>query len=185
MSRTTAAMLACALVLSGRTEARAQVKIIPGEQHTTNATVEAVDEAARKLTIRTAKGEMRTITVPAEATRLAEVKPGDTITATFYDNIVIRVKQPGEPDVDTRQLDVVTPGGTPRPGGTSASQQTITATIDAIDLNEPAISFKGAKDFKYRTKVQDKKALQQVKVGDRVDITWTEATLVKVAPSKK
>jgi Cu/Ag efflux protein CusF len=184
MSRTTAAMVACALVLSGGNEARAQVKIVPGEQTTTSATVEAVDEAARKLTIRTAKGEMRTIIVPAEATRLSEVKPGDTITATFYDNMVMRLKQPSEPDVDTRQLDVVTPGNAARPGGTSASQQTMTATIDAIDLNEPSISFKGPKDWKYRTRVQDKNALQQVKVGDRVDITWTEATLVKVAPKQ-
>jgi Cu/Ag efflux protein CusF len=184
MSRTNAAMLACALVLSAGNDASAQVKVVPGEQTTTSATVEAVDEAARKLTIRTAKGEMRTITVPAEATRLSEVKPGDTITATFYDNMVLRVKQPGEPDVDTRDLDVVTPGKGATPGGTSASQQTLTATIDAIDLNEPSISFKGPKDWKYRTRVQDKNALQQVKVGDRVDITWTEATLVKVAPKQ-
>jgi Cu/Ag efflux protein CusF len=184
MSRTNAAMLACALVLSAGNDASAQVKVVPGEQTTTSATVEAVDEAARKLTIRTAKGEMRTITVPTEATRLSEVKPGDTITATFYDNMVLRVKQPGEPDVDTRDLDVVTPGKSANPGGTSASQQTLTATIDAIDLNEPSISFKGPKDWKYRTRVQDKNALQQVKVGDRVDITWTEATLVKVAPKQ-
>ena len=183
MSRTTAAILSCALVLSAAADAGAQVKIVPGEQSTMTATVEAVDESARKITLKTAKGEMRTISVPPEATRLSEVKPGDTVTATFYDNLILRVKQPGEPDVDTRQLDVVSPGGGTRPGGTSASQQTITATIDAIDMNEPAISFKGARDFKYRTRVQDKAALQKVKVGDRVDITWTEATLVKVTPS--
>ena len=185
MSRTTAAMLAGALVLSGGTYVRAQVKVIAGEQHTMNATVEAVDEAARKLTIRTEKGEMRTIAVPAEATRLADVHPGDTITLTFYDNMVLRVKQPGEADVDTRELDVVTASGGSQPGGTSASQQTITATIDAIDLDEPAISFKGPKDWKYRTRVQDKAALRQVKVGDRVDFTWTEATLVKVTAKAK
>jgi Cu/Ag efflux protein CusF len=99
--------------------------------------------------------------------------------------MVLRVKQPGEADVDTRELDVVTASGGSRPGGTSASQQTITATIDAIDLDEPAISFKGPKDWKYRTRVQDKAALQQVKVGDRVDFTWTEATLVKVTAKAK
>ena len=184
MSRTTTAMLACALVLSAGTNARAQVKIIPGEQSTMTGTVEAVDESARKLTIKTAKGDMRTISVPSEATRLSDVKPGDTITATFYDNIVLRVKQPGEPDVDTRETDVVTPGASAKPTGTSGSQQTITATIDAIDMAEPSISFKGPRNFSYRTRVKDKAALSQVKVGDRVDITWTEATLVKVAPKQ-
>jgi hypothetical protein len=33
--------------------------------------------------------------------------------------------------------------------------------------------------------VQDRKALEQVAVGDRVDITWSEAVLVSVAPFKK
>jgi Cu/Ag efflux protein CusF len=185
MSRMTIMMLACALVLSARTTALAQSKAIPGARQTTSATVEAVDVAARKITLRTAKGEMRTVAVPAEATRLAEMKVGDTVTATFYDNIVLRVKAAGEPDVDTRELDVTTPAGGAKPGGTVASQQTMTATIDAIDLNEPSISFKGPKDWAYRTRVQDKAALQQVKVGDRVDITWTEATLVSVTPGKQ
>ena len=78
----------------------------------------------------------------------------------------------------------MTPGAGVKPAGTSGSQQTITATIDAIDMGEPAISFKGPRNFSYRTRVKDKAALSQVKVGDRVDITWTEATLVKVAPKK-
>ena len=63
--------------------------------------------------------------------------------------------------------------------------QTITATIDAIDMKVPSISFKGPRGWSYSTKVQDKKALSQVKVGDKVDITWTEALLVSVDAPKK
>jgi hypothetical protein len=173
--------VACALTVAAGTSVNAQIKVIPGEHRTMTATVESVDQGARTITVRSGSGELRTIQAPDQATRLAEIKPGDTVTATYYDNIVLRVKQAGEPDVDTREA-AVTPGTAPRPVGTSATQQTITATIDAIDMNVPSISFKGPRNWTYSTKVQDKKALSQVKAGDRVDITWTEATLVNVAP---
>jgi hypothetical protein len=32
--------------------------------------------------------------------------------------------------------------------------------------------------------VQDRKALSEVKVGDKVDITWTSALLVSMSPQK-
>jgi hypothetical protein len=125
---------------------------------------------------------MRTVRLSEKATRLSEIHAGDTVTATYYDNIVLRVKRAEEPDVDTREA-AVTRGSGAHPGATSATQQTITATIAAIDMNAPSIAFKGPRGWHYESKVQDRNALQQVKVGDRVDITWTEATLVSVAPA--
>jgi len=56
--------------------------------------------------------------------------------------------------------------------------------ISEIDPAVPSISFKGPNAWSYSTKVHDKKALAQVKVGDRVDIIWTEAVLVSMAPPK-
>ena len=38
--------------------------------------------------------------------------------------------------------------------------------------------------WKYRRKVLDKNVLKQVKVGDRVDFTWTEAMIVEVSSPK-
>jgi hypothetical protein len=175
-------MLACLVTIGAATQAYAQAKSIPGERRTVTATVQSVDMVGRTITLRTAKGEEQVVKVPDQVTRLSEIKPGNTIRATYYDNIVLRLKAPTEADVDTLQSGL-TPGTGPRPVGTSATQRTITALVDNIDLNEPSISFKGPRGWTYSTKVQDKKALEQVKVGDRVDITWTEATLVSVIPA--
>jgi Cu/Ag efflux protein CusF len=183
MSRMSAFTTVCAAVLAAGATLGAQAKVIPGAHRTVTATVETVDVASRKVTLRTESGEMRTIQAPETATRLSQIKPGDKVTATYYDNIILRVKPVGEAEVDTRQS-ALTPGAGPGPAGTSATQQTITATIDAIDLKTPSISLKGPRGWTYSSRVQDVKALQQVKVGDRVDITWTEATLVSVAPQK-
>jgi hypothetical protein len=161
----------------------AQTKTIPGERQTITATVEAVDHSRRVVTLRDAKGDLRSIMVPDDVKRFSEIKVGDKLSATYYDNITLRVKAAGEPAVDTLK-EGVTPGGGRKPAGTEAVQQTITATIDAIDMSVPSISFKGPRGWSYSTKVQDKNALAQVKVGDRVDITWTEALLVSVGPGK-
>ena len=70
--------------------------------------------------------------------------------------------------------------GQPLPGGTAATQRTITATITAIDPKMPSITFSGPNNWKYTSKVQDTAALAKVKVGDKVDIVWTEAVLVSL-----
>ena len=40
------------------------------------------------------------------------------------------------------------------------------------------------KGWKCSSRVQDTAALAKVKVGDKVDITWTEAMLVSLEPEK-
>ena len=68
------------------------------------------------------------------------------------------------------------------PGGTKAKQRTITATIAAIDMAAPSITFTGPNGWQFTSKVQDTDALAKVKVGDKVDIVWTEAMLVSMEP---
>lgn len=182
MSRSSLLLTAGALALFATT-AGAQTKTLPGEHQTITATVEAIEQSRREVTLRDAKGELHTFELDKVVKRFPEIKVGDKVTATYYDTITLRLKKPGEPDVDTLK-EGITPGGGKRPAGTVASQQTITATIDAIDMKVPSISFSGPRGWKYSTKVQDKKALAQVKVGDKVDISWTEALLVGVAAPK-
>ena len=68
--------------------------------------------------------------------------------------------------------------------GTAAHQRTITATITAIDNSLPSITFSGPNGWKYSTRVEDKAALAKVKVGDKVDITWTEAMILSLDEGK-
>jgi hypothetical protein len=178
------AIAALATAVAYATPALAQVKILPGETQTKTATVEAIEQASRSVTVRDDKGDLHTITVPKSVERFSDVKIGDKLTVTYYDTITIRKKDAGEPDVDTLS-GAKTPTSGAKPAGTAAVQRTITATIDNIDMNVPSISFKGPRGWNYSSKVKDKAALSQVKVGDRVDITWTEAMLVSMAPAKK
>src|SRR5262245_34197271 len=142
MSRVTTAMLTAVLASVTSASLYAQVKVIPGERITETATVEAIETSYRQVTVRMKNGELRTFTVPESATRFREIKVGDTVSATYYDNIVLRVKQAGEPDVDTLTAGA-NPSGGATPGASVGVQRTITATIAAIDMNVPSISLKG------------------------------------------
>lgn len=181
MKPRTAGILAIAMFVA--TIAAAQIKTLPGESITVTATVDAIERSSRMLTLKRPDGTMETIKVPAEVKRFDALKVGDTITATYYENIVLRVMQPGEKAVDSTS-ESVTPAGGRRPGGTAAAQRTITATITAIDPKIPSITLSGPNNWTYSSRVADKAALKQVKVGDRLEITWTEAVLISATAPK-
>lgn len=185
MNRTAAVCFLAVLALALAATAQAQVREIPGETVTASGTVEAIDHANRVLTLKDDEdGELVTVDVPAGAKRFDEIKVGDKITATYYDNVTVRLKKPGEAPVDTDEA-AVTPGTGARPGGTVAAQRTMTAVVEAIDPKVPSITFKGPRGWKYSRRVKDKKVLELVKVGDQVDFTWTEAVMISVTEPKK
>jgi hypothetical protein len=162
----------------------AQTKVIEGESETVTAVVEAVDQSTRTLTLKLTDGTYETLVAPASVERFDAIKVGDTLTARYYDNIVLRVQKPGEKSVNTAEGAITKTPGT-SPGATAAVQRTITATISAIDMNIPSITFTGPNNWKYSSRVKDVEMLKQVKVGDKIDITWTEALLVSFTPAKK
>ena len=172
------------LALALGSGAAAQVKEIPGDAMTVSGTVEAIDQTSRALTFKNEAGELVTIDVSPDVKRFPEIKVGDKITARYYDNVTVRLKQPGEASVNSAAA-AATPGAGAKPGATVATQRTMTTVIDAIDPKVPSISFKGPQGWKYSRRVLDKNVLTQVKVGDRVDFTWTDAMIVEVSTPKK
>jgi hypothetical protein len=157
-------------------------KTIPGETRTVTATVEAIEKASREVTVKKADGAYDVWYMPSSIKRFDTLKVGDKITARYYETIVLTLKAPGEKDVDTT-ASKTTPVEYAR-AGTAAHQQVITATIAAIDPKTPSITFTGPRGWTYSSRVEDRKALEKVKVGDKVDITWTTAMILSVEEPK-
>jgi Cu/Ag efflux protein CusF len=174
-----------AMAIGTAIAAQAQTKVIPGEMKTATATVESIEAASRTLTLKTEDGNYVTMTVPASVKKFDAIKVGDKLTAKYYDSLILRLKPPGEAAVDTTSGGVTPTTGSTHPAGTMGAQRTITATITAIDPSVPTVTFSGPNNWKYTSRVEDKKALEKVKVGDRVDITWNEALLVSFDEGKK
>jgi hypothetical protein len=179
MKRLVLRIMAAVALVSSAHMAMAQSKTVRSEMKTETATVEAIDASTRTFTLKKADGSYLTTVAGPDIKRLDEVKVGDTVNVRYYENVIVRVKQPGESDV-VSSVKGTTGSEQVLPGGTRAKQVTITATITAIDSAAPSITFTGPNGWKYSSKVQDTEALAKVKVGDKVDIVWTEAMLVSV-----
>lgn len=161
----------------------AQVKTITGETQTVTATIEAIEHSSRQLTLKNEDGSYEMLTVPADMKRFDQLKVGDRLRFQYYESVTLRPHAPG-----TKPIDDATSGRTPnvdgRPGATAAVQRTITATITAIDMTVPSVTFKGPNGWSYSSKVEDKAALAKAKVGDQFDITWTSALVAGIMDAK-
>ena len=182
MKRMTTIAAALSLLALATTASAQVTKTITGKTEVVTATVEAIERGTREVTVKKPDGTYDVFHVPEEMKRFDTLKIGDKITAKYYENMVLRLQAPGEKSEDSAS-GAVTKSAT-RPAGTAAIQRTITATITDINAKLPSITFTGPNGWKYSTRVEDTKALAKVKVGDKVNITWTTALLVSLDDAK-
>jgi hypothetical protein len=140
MKRLVVGIVAATVLASMARTAAAQSKTVTSEMKVQKGTVEAIDPERRMVTLKKTDGTFVTIVAGPDITRFSEVKVGDTVTARYYENLVVRLKHPGESEVDSK-VKSTTPSYQELPGGTKATQRTITATITAIDPATPSITF--------------------------------------------
>jgi hypothetical protein len=152
---------------------------------TVTATVVAVNQKTREVTVKMDNGEVHSFIAGDNVKNLAQVKKGDIITAVYTEAIAYEVRKHGTPKVQTTTATAAAEPGA-KPAGAVAQQTTVTVVITAIDPKVPTVTFMGPKGNKETIKVRDPKNLNGVNVGDKVDITYTEALAIKVdqAPKK-
>jgi hypothetical protein len=154
----------CALALPSW----AQVRELPTQTITIAGTIETIDQSKRAMNIKTADGKFVAVNVPESVKRFDKFKVGDKIKATYNNHVMVRLKPPGEAPVNT--AGTVTSTG--KDSGTKMMVRTMTAEITEIDKGASSITFVGPNGWKYSRRVVDPTVFDQVKVGDKVDITW-------------
>lgn len=153
---------------------------------TATATVQKVDLKNRLVTLQGADGKPFTITVSDAVKNLPQVKKGDIVTVVYYDSIAYDVRRPGqaEPGVTSAsELSTAKPGE--KPGGVAAQVMTVTATITAIDRTAPSVTLQVPGGVARTIKVRDPSKLEKVKVGDLVELTYSEALAISVEKPTK
>ena len=152
-------------------------------QVTATATIKAIDQATRSVTLRAENGDEDTFTVGPEVARFNELKVGDMIKATYYESLVLQVRKPGAAAPSSGAV-----AGAGRlkdaPGGAMGGQQTATVTVKAVDVNVPSITVVTGDGRTLTRKIADKKNLEGVSPGDRIDITYSQAVVVSAEAGK-
>jgi hypothetical protein len=147
-------------------------------------TIVAIDHTNRIIALKDMDGNTESIYAGPEVQRFNELKVGDMVTFKYYESVVYKIQKPGTASAPTGAQTEVTRGTGPKPGGTVSQKLTATVTVTAIDLKVPSVTIKMDDGSISSFKVEDRKNLEGVKVGDRVEVTYTQALAISVAPGK-
>ena len=189
VSAATAAALVCLLALGTATPgfAKSHEKMPSGEiaeVQTLTATVEKIDHSTRVVTLKGPEGNMVTFRASDEAKNLDQVKAGDFVHVKYYEAVAWQVMKPGtSPKGMSKTSAVERAKKGEKPGGVMGTQVTIVADIEAIDKDKKHVTLKGPRGNSERVAVRNPKNLENVKVGDQVQLTYTEAMAISVEPA--
>jgi Cu/Ag efflux protein CusF len=173
----TAALLAgCATKPSGRVE----------DVREARATITNIDQPNKVVTLQAENGDQIVLGVTDAVRNFDQLRVGDQVAISYTEAIAWQVKPAGEGAPGVKSEEAVTrakPGE--KPGGTARSAVTVTTTITAIDLDKGTVTLTGPGGRSQTIKARDPANLKKVKVGDLVDITYSEALAIAVQPVGK
>ena len=184
-------VVAAALCLALAPAATAQKPVTKSKSVSATATIQAIDTTTRSITLRDETGVEDTYVAGPEVQRFDELKVGDTIKMTYYESVFLQVRKAGgaagttgAKPADATLDAAVTRGTGALPGVTGSVQEKMTVTIKAIDPAVPSLTVTTPDGRTITRKIEDKKNLDGVAVGDLIDITYTRALLTSVERGK-
>jgi Cu/Ag efflux protein CusF len=173
LALTTLLFAATAVTIHGQTVTKANTI-------TATATIEAIDLTSRHVTLKNDKGEQDTFSVSPAVTRFNELKVGDKVKMTYYESLVFQVRKPGEKSSGASDEAALNRAKGALPGGTIATQEKRTVTVKAVDPAVPSITVTTDDGRTVSRRIEDKKNIEGVKPGDKIDITYTQAILTSI-----
>ena len=149
---------------------------------TMSATVEAINQETREVTLKGSSGEVVTITASPDVRNLAQVEAGDRVLAEVYEEVTIEVmanSEGMEPGVGELGATARAEEGQ-RPGGALMDTLVITAVVEEINLENNTYKLRGPQGNIREFVARDPENLKKADVGDLVVITITQAMGVLV-----
>jgi hypothetical protein len=156
---------------------------------TVTATVEAINQTSREVTLKGPLGNTVTFTVDQRVKRLSEVKVGDLVTAEYYVSFAAELRKPTAEE-EKNPITILGVAGKAPPGTSPAGgglrQIKVVTTIEGLDRPTQTITVKGPLGNYLTARVADPSRLTQMRIGENIVVTYTEALAVslKKAPKK-
>jgi len=165
------------------------VKSEPGKAviaETVKVTVQitAIDKATRKVEMKGPEGKTFSVIAGEQVRNFDQLKVGDMVGIQYVEALTLELRKTGAAKAPTEQTAMVRakPGETP--AGAVGRQVTSTADVVKVDEKNSTISLKGPEGKVVELKVRNKDQFKVVRVGDKVDVTYTEALAIAVEPVK-
>ena len=143
----------------------------------------AIDKARREVTVKGGSGVVATYFVGDEVKNFGRLRVGDIVMLNYVSALGLELKKNGKAlreRVDTEQNGTQAAG---QPGVSKGRTVKVTADVIAVDLEKNSISLRGPKRTVDMV-VEDPNLLKEVKVGDQMEVTYMEATVISATSSK-
>jgi len=147
------------------------------------ATVNRIDRFTRTVTLKTVDGIEQTVLVGPEIQAFDELQRGDTVTVRFTDSVIVQVRpgaKPGPPVETTAEARK----GSTRPGDV-VKQVKMTVTIERIDPDGQSVVYRTDDNRMVRRYVQDKRLIEGLREGDRVEVTFTRERAISIERGRR
>jgi Cu/Ag efflux protein CusF len=189
MKRIVTSLAIAGLVLAGvaQAEDKGSKAIVAGELARTTATVDAIDQTTRAVTLKDSSGATYSFVAGPEVKNLAQVSKGDVVTMEYGQAIAVSLDKT---DNKVRERTVSenlksAPVGQ-MPSASAVREVKVVASVEKIDTAKKLVTLRGPENTA-TVVVNDPAVLAKLKVGDFVKAVYTEAMAVRVdkAPAKK
>jgi hypothetical protein len=150
------------------------------------AVVSGVDQQRRLLALQSDDGATAVIPVAEEFRDFEKLRVGDPVVVSYTQAIAWQVKpaDKGATGVSTREA-LSNPRPGEAPGGAIERAITVTATITAFDTARGTLTIAGPQGSSQTVKADKPADLEGIRVGDLVDITYSEVRALAVRPVVK
>jgi hypothetical protein len=150
------------------------------------AVVTGVDQQHRLLALRSDDGSSVVIPVAEVFRDFEKLRVGDAVVVSHTQAIAWQVKpsDKGAPSVSERQT-LSNPSPGEGPGGAVEHAITITTTITAFDVADGTVTLAGPEGRPQTVKVKNPADLGHIRVGDLVDITFSEVRALAIRQADK
>jgi hypothetical protein len=155
------------------------------EVATLTAKIESVDLANRMVTVKGPMGRVVALRVDDKVKNLAQVKAGDEIVLKYLEAVSVALVKggPGRSETQTTTGPVTAPAGA-KPGAAIAQTTKIVARVESVDPKTQTVLLQGPNGRYAEVKVRDAAVFNDIKAGDDVAATFTEAVVVEVVAPK-
>ncbi|MBC9175685.1 preprotein translocase subunit YajC [Pseudoroseomonas ludipueritiae] len=149
-----------------------------------NAVVESVDLTSRDVLLRDETGALLSVKAPPELRNLPQLKPGDRVVLRVVSTFAAEIAQPGDPRPPSTTSAARAEQGE-KPGGLLVHRERVRVRVEGVDVAGRSIAVIGPDRVPRRFTVRHQPMLNllpSLKPGDELDVTFTDAVSLHVAP---
>jgi hypothetical protein len=178
MLRRLCAALAVAALLQGAVVFTQAPNVVTRES-TATATVEKIEKSIRVVTLRGDGNAILSVYAEPSITAFDTLKAGDVVTVRYVESVVVQVRRNAKP-ADVRD-------STDEAKKTNANvihQLRAVVTVEDIDSQGLSVTYRTSDGRKMMHVVQDKRLLDGLHAGDRIEVTLTRERALSIDPAR-